>query len=68
MLDFGSSLVDLAVYRETRMGRKVLMDFNRNPEPVPGDAPRSTTLMQMSGPISKTMAPSWASRLSGSQR
>ena len=28
MLDFGSSLVDLAIYRETRMGRKVLMDFN----------------------------------------
>ena len=41
MLDFGSSLVDLAIYRETRMGRKVLMDFNRNPEPVPGDAPFS---------------------------
>jgi succinate dehydrogenase / fumarate reductase, flavoprotein subunit len=34
MLDFGSSLVDLAIYRETRIGRKVLMDFNRNPEPV----------------------------------
>ena len=41
MLDFGSSLVDLAIYRETWMGRKVLMDFNRNPEPVPGDAPFS---------------------------
>ena len=41
MLGFGSSLVDLAIYRETRMGRKVLMDFNRNPEPVPGDAPFS---------------------------
>jgi succinate dehydrogenase / fumarate reductase flavoprotein subunit len=41
MLDFGSSLVDLAIHRETRMGRKVLMDFNRNPEPVPGDAPFS---------------------------
>ena len=41
MLDFGSSLVDLAIYRETRMGRKVLMDFNRNPEPVPADAPFS---------------------------
>jgi len=41
MLDFGSSLVDLAIFRETRMGRKVLMDFNRNPEPVPGDVPFS---------------------------
>ncbi len=41
MLGFGSSLVDLAIYRETRMGRKVLMDFSRNPEPVPGDAPFS---------------------------
>ena len=41
MLDFGSSLVDLAIYRETRMGRKVLMDFTRNPEPVPVDVPFS---------------------------
>jgi succinate dehydrogenase / fumarate reductase flavoprotein subunit len=41
MLDFGSSLVDLAIFRETSMGRKVLMDFNRNPQPVPGDAPFS---------------------------
>jgi succinate dehydrogenase / fumarate reductase, flavoprotein subunit len=41
MLDFGSSLVDLAIFRETGIGRKVLMDFNRNPEPVPGDAPFS---------------------------
>ena len=31
MLDFGSSLLDLAVFRETRAGRKVFMDFNRNP-------------------------------------
>src|SRR5271165_1085251 len=38
MLDFGSSLFDLAVYRETRAGRKVFMDFNRNPLPGPGDA------------------------------
>jgi succinate dehydrogenase/fumarate reductase flavoprotein subunit len=36
MLDFGSSLFDLAVFRETRAGRKVFMDFNRNPLPVPG--------------------------------
>ena len=41
MLDFGSSLVDLAIFRETQAGRKVLMDFNRNPLPVPGDAPFS---------------------------
>jgi succinate dehydrogenase / fumarate reductase flavoprotein subunit len=37
MLDFGSSLFDLAVYRETQAGRKVFMDFNRNPLSVPGD-------------------------------
>ena len=41
MLDFGSSLVDLAIFRETQAGRRVFMDFNRNPEPVPGDAPFS---------------------------
>jgi len=41
MLDFGSSLVDLAIFREMQRGRTVLMDFNRNPEPVPGDAPFS---------------------------
>jgi succinate dehydrogenase / fumarate reductase, flavoprotein subunit len=38
MLNFGSSLVDLAIVREKRAGRKVFMDFNRNPLPVPGDA------------------------------
>ncbi len=38
MLDFASSLVDLAIWRESRAGRRVLMDFNRNPLPVPGDA------------------------------
>lgn len=38
MLDFGSSLVDLAIARETAAGRRVFMDFNRNPLPVPGDA------------------------------
>lgn len=41
MLDFGSSLVDLAIYRETSAGRRVFMDFNRNPLPVPGDLPFS---------------------------
>jgi succinate dehydrogenase/fumarate reductase flavoprotein subunit len=38
MLDFGSSLFDLAVFREMQAGRKVFMDFNRNPLGVPGDA------------------------------
>jgi succinate dehydrogenase / fumarate reductase flavoprotein subunit len=38
MLDFGSSLFDLAVFRERQAGRKVFMDFNRNPMAVPGDA------------------------------
>jgi succinate dehydrogenase / fumarate reductase, flavoprotein subunit len=37
MLEFGSSLLDLAVFRESQAGRKVFMDFNRNPLPVPGD-------------------------------
>jgi succinate dehydrogenase / fumarate reductase flavoprotein subunit len=41
MLDFKSSLVDLAIFRETQAGRTVAMDFNRNPEAVPGDAPFS---------------------------
>ncbi|MBY4607311.1 FAD-binding protein [Rhizobium sp. 9T] len=41
MLDFGSSLVDLAIHRETAVGRRVFMDFNRNPLPVPGDLPFS---------------------------
>lgn len=41
MLDFGSSLVDLAIARETAAGRRVFMDFNRNPLPVAGDAPFS---------------------------
>jgi succinate dehydrogenase/fumarate reductase flavoprotein subunit len=42
MLDFGSSLVDLAVLREQRAGRRMYVDFNRNPLPVPGDLPFST--------------------------
>lgn len=37
MLDYGSSLVDLAITRETAAGRRVFMDFNRNPVGVPGD-------------------------------
>jgi succinate dehydrogenase / fumarate reductase, flavoprotein subunit len=38
MLDFGSSLVDLAIAQETAAGRRVFMDFNRNPLAVPGDS------------------------------
>jgi succinate dehydrogenase/fumarate reductase flavoprotein subunit len=38
MLGFGSSLVDLAIVKERRAGRRVFMDFNRNPLPVPRDA------------------------------
>ena len=38
MLKFGSSLVDLAIIKEKQAGRRVLMDFNRNPLSVPGDA------------------------------
>ncbi|MDQ8207619.1 FAD-binding protein [Coraliomargarita sp. SDUM461003] len=34
MLDYGSSLFDLAVYLECQAGRKVYLDFLRNPEPV----------------------------------
>nr|WP_281493225.1 FAD-binding protein [Yoonia sp. F2084L] len=41
MLDFQSSLVDLAIFREGQKGRRVFMDFNRNPLPVPGDQPFS---------------------------
>ncbi|MES2143791.1 MAG: FAD-binding protein [Pseudomonadota bacterium] len=41
MLDFGSSLVDLAIFREGSAGRRVFMDFNRNPVGVPGDQPFS---------------------------
>ena len=37
MLDFKSSLVDLAIVRESAAGRRVFMDFNRNPLPVSGD-------------------------------
>jgi succinate dehydrogenase/fumarate reductase flavoprotein subunit len=37
MLGFGSSLVDLAIYRESAAARRVFMDFNRNPLPVDGD-------------------------------
>jgi len=38
-LDFASSLVDLAIFDETRKGRTVWLDFLRNPQAVPGDLP-----------------------------
>lgn len=41
VMDFGSSLLDMAVAQEQQSGRLVFMDFNRNPEPVPGDLPFS---------------------------
>jgi succinate dehydrogenase/fumarate reductase flavoprotein subunit len=41
MLGFGSSLIDLAIARESAAGRRVFMDFNRDPLPVPGDLPFS---------------------------
>jgi succinate dehydrogenase/fumarate reductase flavoprotein subunit len=34
MLDYGSSLFDLAVYLECQAGRKVYLDFLRNPDPI----------------------------------
>jgi succinate dehydrogenase / fumarate reductase, flavoprotein subunit len=37
MLEFGSSLFDLAVFQEMKSGRRVYMDFNRNPVAVAGD-------------------------------
>jgi succinate dehydrogenase / fumarate reductase, flavoprotein subunit len=41
MLDFGSSLVDLAIHRERLAGRRVFMDFNRDPAPARGGEPFS---------------------------
>ena len=41
MLEFRSSLVDLAIYCENQTGRRVFMDFNRNLQTVPGDEPFS---------------------------
>jgi succinate dehydrogenase/fumarate reductase flavoprotein subunit len=37
MSGYGSSLLDLAVFRESQKGRTIYLDFNRNPEAVPGD-------------------------------
>ncbi|SBL86474.1 succinate dehydrogenase flavoprotein subunit [Klebsiella oxytoca] len=41
VMDFGSSLLDMAVAHEQQLGHKVYMDFQRNPEAVPGDLPFS---------------------------
>ncbi|EDS7008275.1 FAD-binding protein [Salmonella enterica subsp. diarizonae] len=40
-LSYGSSLIDMAIFNEIHNGHCVYMDFNRNPQPVPGDAPFS---------------------------
>jgi succinate dehydrogenase / fumarate reductase, flavoprotein subunit len=37
MLDYNSSIVDLAIFIESKKGNTILMDFNRNPKIVPGD-------------------------------
>ena len=38
MLNYGSSLVDLAIHHESRLGRTVCLDFTRNPADwAPGD-------------------------------
>lgn len=42
-LEFGSSLVDMAIAKEQKLGRKVYMDFLRNPAQVPGDLPFDLT-------------------------
>jgi succinate dehydrogenase flavoprotein subunit len=58
MLDFGSSLLDLAVFRETQAGRKVFMDFNRNPLPAQGDTEFS--LDRLDGDVQAYLAKSGA--------
>jgi len=37
MLDFQSGLIDLAIFREGQAGRRVFMDFNRNPLAIDHD-------------------------------
>lgn len=34
LLDYGSSLIDLAIYIESSRGNRVFMDFKRNPQPA----------------------------------
>lgn len=66
MLDFGSSLVDLAIHRETAAGRRVFMDFNRNPLPVEGDAPFS--LAQLDDDVSHYLGQAGATQALPIQR
>ncbi|TCL02114.1 MULTISPECIES: FAD-binding protein [Sodalis] len=40
-LDYGSSLIDMAIDEQKRKGHRVYMDFNRNPVPVHDDLPFS---------------------------
>lgn len=46
MLDFKSSLIDLAIVIETRKGRRVMMDFNRNPLPTRDGLAFSLSLLE----------------------
>jgi hypothetical protein len=63
MLGFGSSLVDLAVACEAAAGRRVFMDFNRNPLTVPGACrSASTGWTGMRGPTSALPARARRSR------
>lgn len=41
MLNYGSSLLDVAVYEEAKKGRKVFLDFLSNPQPGADNAPFS---------------------------
>ena len=58
----GSSLVDIAVYNETRAGRRVFLDFLHNPAPAPGMAPfriaelrdEARTYLERSGALQAT--------------
>ncbi|MCK5803777.1 MAG: FAD-binding protein [Lentisphaeria bacterium] len=45
----GSSLVDIAVYREIESGRRVYMDFMHNPTPGPGMAPFAVSELHEEG-------------------
>lgn len=43
--DHGSSLIDLLVYREIQAGRRVFLDFTRNPQGGDGIGPFTTDLL-----------------------
>jgi succinate dehydrogenase / fumarate reductase, flavoprotein subunit len=61
MLDFGSSLIDIAIAQENAAGRRVFMDFNRNPLPVPGDLPFS--LDRLDGDVAAYLATAGAGQV-----